>query len=58
MPSARGQTPAGVSRRGNRDEAYVIDLCDETLGEVGRRQKRFEWLRGDAGVNGARDAAG
>ncbi len=29
------------------NERYVLDLCDEVLGELGRRQHRFEWLRGD-----------
>jgi hypothetical protein len=33
-----------------RDEAYVIDLCDELLGQVALRQHRFEFLRGDAGT--------
>lgn len=31
-----------------RDEDYVIDLCDELLGETARRQFCFDWLRGDA----------
>src|SRR5215211_1798560 len=34
-------------RRAASDEAYVIDLCDEILGERALRQHRFEWLRGD-----------
>jgi len=36
------------------DEAYVLDLCDQALGEVGRRQHRFVWLLGDPGVSGRR----
>lgn len=38
------------------DEAYVIDLCDEALGQPALRQHRFDWLRGDArpGEQGAR----
>ncbi len=40
--------PAGVSPTDDRDQAYVIDLCDEILGEVGHRETRFDWLRGDA----------
>jgi hypothetical protein len=29
-----------------RDEAYILDICDELLGERGERQKRFDFLRG------------
>ncbi|WP_431961931.1 hypothetical protein [Actinacidiphila sp. bgisy160] len=38
--------------RESSDEAYVLDLCDEVLGEQGLRQHRFEWLLGDAGSAG------
>lgn len=34
----------------NRDEDYVIDLCDKVLGKVAIRQHRFEWLKGDSGT--------
>jgi len=30
-----------------RDEHYIIDLCDEILGEKAERQWRFDFLRGD-----------
>lgn len=40
--------------RGTSDEAYVLDLCDQALGERGRRQQRFEWLLGDPGKSGRR----
>ncbi|MEW2118654.1 hypothetical protein AB0945_26365 [Streptomyces sp. NPDC005474] len=40
--------------RDNSDEAYVLDLCDEVLGEAGLRQHRFAWLLGDPGTNGRR----
>ncbi len=40
--------------RGDSDEAYVLALCDEVLGEQGSRQHRFDWLRGDAGASGRR----
>ncbi|MFF4307810.1 hypothetical protein [Streptomyces sp. NPDC001601] len=40
--------------RENSDEAYVLDLCDEVLGEQGLRQHRFDWLLGDAGATGRR----
>ena len=40
--------------RDDSDEAYVLDLCDELLGERGLRQHRFDWLLGDPGANGRR----
>lgn len=33
----------------NRDEDYVLDLCDEVLKVKGSRQHRFDFLRGDSG---------
>ena len=41
------RTPA-ADRHSRRDEHYVIDLCDEVLGESAQRQHRFDFLRGDA----------
>ena len=39
-----------MRRRTSSDEHYVLDLCDEILGEVGQRQyTEFDWLRGDTG---------
>jgi hypothetical protein len=32
-----------------RDEEYIVDLCDRVLGHQSRRQKRFDFLRGDSG---------
>ena len=32
-----------------RDEAYILDLCDELLGCRAERQHRFSFLRGDSG---------
>src|SRR5205823_2918968 len=43
---------AGRDGRRDRDESYVIDLCDEILDEHASRQHRFDWLRGDAGSSG------
>jgi hypothetical protein len=40
--------------RGDSDEAYVLDLCDEVVGIAGSRQHRFDWLLGDPGRNGRR----
>lgn len=42
--------------RADSDECYVLDLCDEVLGAVGRRQERFDWLRGDASPTRSRGA--
>ncbi len=41
-----------VATRADSDEAYVLDLCDDVLGETGLRQYRFDWLVGDPGKNG------
>ncbi|MCG6567996.1 hypothetical protein C3E87_10235 [Tessaracoccus sp. ZS01] len=38
--------------RENSDEAYVLALCDSVLNEVGLRQHKFDWLRGDASETG------
>jgi hypothetical protein len=40
--------------REDSDEAYVLDLCDEVLGEPGLRQHTFDWLLGDPGHSGRR----
>jgi hypothetical protein len=42
MPEA-----SGGRGRANSDEFYVLDLCDEVLGEAGLRQHRFPRLLGD-----------
>lgn len=34
--------------RSESDEAYVLRLCDEVLGLVGQRQRRFSFMRGDS----------
>ena len=36
--------------KSQRDEHYVLDLCDEILGKKGIRQHRFEFLKGDSGT--------
>ena len=38
--------------RRDSDEAYVIDLCDEALGQEASRQHRFAFLVGDPGKHG------
>jgi hypothetical protein len=30
----------------SKDEHYILEICDELLGEKGERQKRFDFLRG------------
>lgn len=40
--------------RVDSDEAYVLGLCDEILGEPGSRQHRFDWLLGDPNPKGRR----
>jgi hypothetical protein len=45
--------PVHRAGRSNSDEAYVIDLCDEALGERALRQHRFPCLVGDPGRSGA-----
>lgn len=39
----------GITDKGRKDsdESYVIDLCDEVLGESALRQHTFDFLRGD-----------
>ena len=38
--------------RKDSDENYVIDLCDELLGETASRQHCFDFWKGDPGKNG------
>lgn len=40
--------------RRNSDEAWIIGLCDEVLGEHAIRQHRFPFLTGDPGSTGSR----
>jgi hypothetical protein len=37
-----------------KDEAYIIDLCDDCLGLTASRGHRFDTLRGDPGKDGHR----
>lgn len=45
-----------MTRREDSDEAYVIGLAAEILGETPLTQHRFDWLRGDPGADGRRGA--
>jgi very-short-patch-repair endonuclease len=53
-PRPTGDRPQKSARRqasaSQRDEAYVVDLCDELLGQKALRQHKFAFLRGDAGT--------
>lgn len=48
IPSTQKKT--GSTNKGQRDEHYVLDLCDEILGTKGIRQFRFGFLKGDSGT--------
>ena len=49
-------TTNGGRGRAVSDEFYVIDLCDEVLGEAALRQHRFAWLVGDPSPKTGRKA--
>ena len=42
-------TSKGDKRPVVRDEIYILDLCDDLLGETAKRQHRFPFLHGDSG---------
>ncbi|WP_268979252.1 hypothetical protein [Streptomyces ureilyticus] len=39
-----------MAKRDESDEAYVVDLCDQVLGETALTQHKFDWLLGDLGT--------
>ncbi|MFD9441539.1 hypothetical protein ACFWBR_06410 [Streptomyces sp. NPDC060006] len=43
-----------MGKRDDSDEAYVVGLCDQVLGETASRQHTFDWLLGDPGAGGRR----
>ncbi|MER6649822.1 hypothetical protein ABT248_04665 [Streptomyces sp. NPDC000971] len=43
-----------MSRRDDSDEAYVVGLCSQVLGEAALPQHKFDWLLGDPGDGGRR----
>lgn len=45
-------TLPSLKNRSQSDESYIIDLCDEVLGEDSLRQHRFPFLLGDPGSRG------
>lgn len=44
------QVPKSITKTSDRDEAYVLDLCDEVLKQRGARQHKFDFLVGDSGT--------
>lgn len=49
----RASKPRSIPRV-DRDESWIIGLCDEVLGERSLRQHRFRFLQGDPGATGRR----
>ncbi|MFI6932534.1 hypothetical protein [Streptomyces sp. NPDC050287] len=43
-----------MAKRDESDEAYVVDLCSQVLGETALTQHKFDWLLGDPGQSGRR----
>ncbi|MFD8422537.1 hypothetical protein [Streptomyces sp. NPDC059466] len=43
-----------MGTRDDSDEAYVVGLCDQVLGEAASTQHKFDWLLGDPGTGGRR----
>lgn len=46
------QTSKRESSTKNKDEHYVLDICDKVLGLTSSRQHKFDFLLGDIGKNG------
>lgn len=46
-----------MASRAKSDEFYVLEHCDAVLGQRGRRQHRFDWLRADPLPNRRRGTA-
>ncbi|MFJ5174932.1 hypothetical protein ACIP68_13935 [Streptomyces griseoviridis] len=43
-----------MGTRDDSDEAYVVGLCNQVLGETALTQHKFDWLQGDPGTGGRR----
>ncbi len=48
IKSKKQNPPTPINQK---DEAYIIDLCDEVLNQKASRQHRFGFLLGDAGTS-------
>jgi hypothetical protein len=44
MPGSAGESTVAPARPG-LPSGVILDICDGLLGQVGRRQHRFAWLR-------------
>jgi len=49
-PKKSLQKPPSSLKTNDRDEHYIIDLCDDLIGLTGSRQHRFNFLLGDSGT--------
>jgi hypothetical protein len=54
--STQRPTPRTSRSRDTTDEAYVIELLDQLVGDDSARQHGFDWLLGDPNRNGKRVA--
>jgi hypothetical protein len=54
VQAARDWRETSSRARNGTDAAYVLDLCDELLGESSIREHTFPWLRGDRDRRGKR----
>ena len=50
LPPQRSEKPSSSISRSGSDENYILDLCDEVLGQCSVQQHRFDFLVGDAGT--------
>lgn len=48
VPHSPKASKPPINRRSNKDEHYVIDLCDAVLNQKALRQHKFDFLRGDS----------
>lgn len=52
IPARQVNKSKQTSIRADKDENYVIGLCDKVLGLTSQRQHKFDFLRGDPNSNG------
>src|SRR5690606_40186371 len=50
--SAVADRMPAMASRDDSDEAYVVGLCNQVLGEQALTQHKFDWLLGDPGAGG------
>jgi hypothetical protein len=44
--------PKNIASTKDKDEHYILDICDKVLGLTSARQHKFDFLLGDLGKNG------